>query len=363
MMRKSLFAMRGILVAFALAFAFNARAASQGGEVRKEITVEGRLARTVEAGGWLIVADYGKYLILNSRQFQSEPWFREGATVEATGEARQDAVTIYQEGMPFQARTMRVRGRAASVEGGRQSGSQPGGGQQGGSQPGDGQASGAGASGVRGVARVVVTGEANVRVQPDTAILSLAVVTQSASASEAQAENASRTDALMRAVKSAAGAGAEVKTSGYSVQPQYAYKEGTAPTIVAYVARNSVVVTTSELDRVGAIIDAASRAGANGVEAVALMLRHDEQARGQALSAATRQALAKARVVAETLGGRVLRVVEVQEGGGPRPLPVYERAAGEMRMTAQAGAQTPFEAGPLEIRAEVTLVAEVETKE
>ena len=111
-MRKSLFATRGILVAFALAFAFNARAASQGGEVRKEITVEGRLARTVEAGGWLIVADYGKYLILNSRQFQSEPWFREGATVEATGEARQDAVTIYQEGMPFQARTMRVRGRA-----------------------------------------------------------------------------------------------------------------------------------------------------------------------------------------------------------------------------------------------------------
>ena len=87
MMRKSLFAMRGIIVvASAPAFAFTARAASQGVEVKKEITVEGRLARTVEAGGWLIVGDYGKYLILNSRQFQSEPWFREGATVEATGE-------------------------------------------------------------------------------------------------------------------------------------------------------------------------------------------------------------------------------------------------------------------------------------
>src|ERR687886_263533 len=126
----------------------------------KEITIEGRLARTVEAGGWLIVADYGKYLILNSRQFQSEPWFREGAAVEATGEARQDAVTIYQEGMPFQARTMRARGRAASGAGA------AAGGGQGVSQQGGGQA--AGASGVRGVARVVVTGEANVRVQPDT---------------------------------------------------------------------------------------------------------------------------------------------------------------------------------------------------
>src|ERR671927_461751 len=109
-MRKSLLA--AYVAAFALALGPAARAAAQGGEVSKEITIEGRLARTVEAGGWLIVADYGKYLILNSRQFQSEPWFREGATVEATGEARQGAVTIYQEGVPFQARTMRARGRA-----------------------------------------------------------------------------------------------------------------------------------------------------------------------------------------------------------------------------------------------------------
>src|SRR5919202_5279088 len=133
MMRKSLFAAR--LAALALALAFAARgAAAQVKEGGKEITIEGRLARTVEAGGWLIVADYGKYRILNSRQFQSEPWFREGSAVEATGEARQDALTIYQEGMPFQARTMRARGRAATA-------------QTGGSQGGGTQAGGAGARG------------------------------------------------------------------------------------------------------------------------------------------------------------------------------------------------------------------------
>lgn len=352
MMRKSSFAAR-VVVAFALAFAFAARASAQVKESGKEITIEGRLARTVEAGGWLIVADYGKYLILNSRQFQSEPWFREGANVEATGEAKQDAVTIYQEGMPFQVRTMRARGRAASgtVAGGNQGGGQQGGGQQG----------GADMSGVRGLARVVVTGEATVRAQPDTAILSLAVVTQNASASEAQAENASRTDAVVRAVRSAAGAGAEVKTSGYSVQPQYAYKEGVPPTINAYVVRNSVTVTTGELDRAGAIIDAASRAGANSVDSLSFTLRRDEQARGQALSAATREALAKARVVAETLGGRVLRVVEVQEGGVP-PRPLLGNLGGVAR-AAQAATPTPVEAGPLEIYVQVTLVAEVETKE
>ena len=352
MMRKSLFAAR--LAAFALALAFAARgAAAQVKEGGQEITIEGRLARTVEAGGWLIVADYGKYLILNSRQFQSEPWFREGALVEATGEARQDAVTIYQEGMPFQARTMRARGRAAPAPA-----------QTGGNQGGGTQAGGASASAGRGTTRVVVTGDATVRAKPDTAILSLAVVTQNASASEAQAENASRTDAVVRAVKSAAGAGAEVKTSGYSVQPQYVYKEGTPPAITSYVVRNSVSVTTGELDRAGAIIDAASRAGANSVDSLVFTLRRDEQARGQALSAATREALSKARVVADTLGGRVVRVVEVQEGGAVRPVPLYAGgSAGRVAETAQASVPTPVEAGPLEIHAEVTLVVEVETRE
>src|SRR5256714_5269161 len=78
----------------------------------KEITIRGHLAQTVEAGGWLIVVDTGerttKYLLLNARRFQNKSWFRAGATVEVTGETRPDAVTIYQEGIPFEARTMRV---------------------------------------------------------------------------------------------------------------------------------------------------------------------------------------------------------------------------------------------------------------
>ena len=95
------------VAAFALAFIFAAQASAQSA---KELTVVGRLTPTVEGGGWLIVADYGKYLILNSRAYQREPWFREGATVEATGEVKQDVVTTQMEGVPFQARTMRARG-------------------------------------------------------------------------------------------------------------------------------------------------------------------------------------------------------------------------------------------------------------
>ncbi|HEX8148025.1 MAG TPA: SIMPL domain-containing protein [Pyrinomonadaceae bacterium] len=343
-MRRSLSVVRAASAALVLLFAAQAASAAQA---TKELTVVGRLAPTVEAGGWLVVADYGKYLLTNANEFRRQSWFREGTAVEATGRVRDDVMSIHMEGVPFQARTMRARG---------------GGSQSNASQNAGGQA--VAGTGGRSLVRVAVTGESSVEAQPDTAVLTLAVVTQNASASEAQAENASKTDAVVRAVRAAAGAGAEVRTSGYSLQPQYAYREGSPPSITSYIARNGVTVTTGELNRVGAVIDAASRAGANSVDGLSFTLRRDEQARQRALSEATREALSKARAVAATLGGSVVRVVEVQEAGAFRPpVPVYTAEFGRSAGTAQAATPTPVEPGSLEIRAQVQLVAEVEVRQ
>jgi hypothetical protein len=60
-----------------------------------EITVRGRLQRTVEAGGWVIVSGNQKYLILNAPRFQSEKWFAEANEVEAVGETKNDVMTSF----------------------------------------------------------------------------------------------------------------------------------------------------------------------------------------------------------------------------------------------------------------------------
>jgi len=197
-----------------------------------------------------------------------------------------------------------------------------------------------------------------VQAQPDTAIVTIAVVTQAKQALEAQQQNAAKTEAVARALKAATSTGAEIKTSGYSLQPQRIYREGQPPTITGYEARNSVTVTTSELNRVGSIIDAAALAGANDVSGIAFTLRQDRQARDRALSEATREAMSKAQVIAQALGGRVLRIVEVQEEGFQRPQPVYQT---EAFMAKRATVATPIEVGSLDITSRVQLVAEVET--
>lgn len=209
----------------------------------------------------------------------------------------------------------------------------------------------------RRVTRVMVTGDSTVQAQPDTAVLTIAVVTQARQALAAQQQNATKSDALIRALKSAAGSGAEVKTGGYSLQPQRIYKEGQPPTITGYEARNSVTVTISDLTKVGTVIDAAAQAGANDVGGISFMLRQDRPARDKALGEATREAMSKAQVIAQALGGRVLRVVEVQEEGFQRPQPIYQ--AQEFSM-ARAQVSTPIEVGSLDIRSRVQMIAEIE---
>lgn len=206
--------------------------------------------------------------------------------------------------------------------------------------------------------RIIVSGDAIVQAQPDTAILTISVVTQARRALDAQQENATKTEAMVRALKTAAGTGAEVKTSGYSVQPMRVYRENQPPTITGYEARNTVTVTMSELAKVGNVIDAASQAGANDIAGIAFTLRQDRPARDRALQEATREAMNKAQTIAQALGGRVVSIAEVQEEGFLRPpQPVYQA---EGLMARRDMVSTPIEIGSLDVTSRVQLVAIVE---
>jgi uncharacterized protein YggE len=117
-------------------------------------------------------------------------------------------------------------------------------------------------------------------------------------------------------------------------------------------------VTIGDLTKVGPIIDAAAQSGANDIGGVAFTLRKDRPARDEALGQATREAMSKAQVIAQALGGKVVRILEVQEEGTVRPRPMYE-AEMARGMIAQK-VSTPIEIGSLEITGRVQLVVEVE---
>lgn len=299
-----------------------------------QMTLRGRLQKTVEAGGWLVVDGGKKYLIINPQTFRDESWFKEGTEVEAVGETKSDVMTISMEGSPFEVRSLRPLGQGGAAQNQVVAGD------------------------VKRSTRVMVSGDSIVQAQPDTAILTISVVTQAKRAIDAQQQNAAQSDAVVRTLKSAAGSGAEVKTTGYSLQPQRVYRENQPPTITGYEARNTVVVTIGDLTKVGDVIDAAALSGANDVGGIAFTLRKDRPARDEALALATREAISKAQVIAQALGGRVVRILEIQEEGTARPRPMFEAEMG--RAMAQKAISTPIEVGSLEITARVQVIAEIE---
>jgi len=155
----------------------------------KEITVRGKLQKTVEAGGWLIVKDETKYLILNPKNFDSNDWFKVGTNVEATGEVK-EVMTTFMEGTPFEVKTMKPIEQAHGQD-----------------------VATPGRNDNRRVTRVMIVGDSIVQAQPDTAIVTIGVVTQNRSAITAQQENAAKSDEVVRVLKTVAGAGADRKST------------------------------------------------------------------------------------------------------------------------------------------------------
>jgi uncharacterized protein len=210
--------------------------------------------------------------------------------------------------------------------------------------------------------KVTVAGEATAKVEPDTAIVTISVVTQSPQALTAQQQNAEKSEAVSNAVKATAGSSAELKTSDYTLQPQYDNRDNRLPKIIGYDARNSIIVTMTDLKNVGGVIDAASRAGANSIDGISFVLKQTSPARGQALADATQQAMNKANSIANALGGHVLRVVEENEGSTINPEGFNQMIYGgngneDMTVTKR----TPIASGQLSIKSNVQLVVEIQS--
>lgn len=203
-----------------------------------------------------------------------------------------------------------------------------------------------------------VTDEATVTVKPDQAEINIGVVTQAPTAQAAAAQNAQKQDGVISELRRMLGAGAEIKTISYSLNPNYRYpKDGGQPVIAGYNASNTVQVKTTSLSQVGNVIDLATGSGANNIQALRFTLKDETVARTQALQEASIKARAKAQAIASALGLKFQRILHVEEGGSTiRPLMEMNAAFAGMRSQQ---APTPVESGSIDVRATITLIVEV----
>jgi uncharacterized protein YggE len=212
---------------------------------------------------------------------------------------------------------------------------------------------------------LVVNGESQIRIAPDQATVRLGVVRQTESADAAQQQANMVAQEVLAAIGRVGVKPQQIRTSRLTLSPVYAQRRDTfqPPRIVAYSASNVVTVTLDDLTKVGPVVDAGLKAGANELQGVQFEIKNDLEARQQALKQAASEAKIKAQTMAEAMDIRLGAVLEIVEGGASIvPQPFYGGGAEFARMAVADGPPTPVSPGDLEIRASVTVRYRIESK-
>lgn len=201
---------------------------------------------------------------------------------------------------------------------------------------------------------VTVSGEGVITIKPDIAYVQLGVNTKDSDANVAQNQNKDLMAAVIAALMAQGITDDDLTTVQYNIYQSYDYTkpslDGQNPPLI-YEVHNIVKITIKDINAVGSIIDAASKAGANVVNSVAFDSTKKAEVYLDALKLAMKSAEGKATALMSTFGKKPAEPFKVYESSYA-PAPLY--AQYDM-VKAEAAAQTPIQSGELEIRANVSV--------
>jgi len=205
---------------------------------------------------------------------------------------------------------------------------------------------------VEPIPQIAVTGRGEIKVSPDRATIQVSVQTRAATAAAAGAENATKQQSVLTALRKLGLSNDQLSTINYNVYPEQRYEQGKEPVIVGYNVTNTILVDVRKLDQVGPVIDAALANGANMITSLQFYASNTEVARRTAIASAIDKARADAEAAARAAHGSLGTLLEVSIGSyspqPPRPVMMMRAAA--------AQADTPINPG------EETLSVEVSTR-
>ncbi len=194
-----------------------------------------------------------------------------------------------------------------------------------------------------------------VMVNADRATISLDVRETAVDVQTAQTAVNEKMNAVIEAMREAGVAEGDLATNGIGIYANYDYSMGEE--LTGYTAYNSVVVTVADVDNVGAYIDAAFAAGANGLDYVQFFAVDTAEAADQALALAVEDARHKAGVLADAAGVKLGELREIRNALTDSYIPDNGFAT---KAEADAGAGTPVLASRQQVSASVTLVFDID---
>jgi uncharacterized protein YggE len=200
---------------------------------------------------------------------------------------------------------------------------------------------------------ITVSGSGKAYLTPDVAYINIGVHSEGASASGTVTDNSTQTSKVVDTLKKFGIAEKDIRTINFSIYPQPQYDQEGKPTgEIKYSVDNTVYVTMRDLTKVGDLLDAVVKAGANTINGI----QFDVVDTSAAMSAARKAAIANAQAIAEEMAaaaGVTLGPIQtINLYGGSAPIVVQARAM-------DTASSVPIQPGQMEITVEVNIVYEI----
>lgn len=210
------------------------------------------------------------------------------------------------------------------------------------------------------VPSITTTGSASAEVAPNIATITLGVVTERPTASEAASENARAAQAIVSEIKAQGVDAKDVRTLAVTLSPVYdetldVNGRPAKRRLRGYSARNDLSIRVRQIANAGALARQLIDKGANSFGGIAFDYEPREEKYDALRTAAVRDALRKATSYVDGLGLKLGRVLEIS---APSPH-AFAPAAMARSAPGDAAMAIPIEPGVETLRTDVQVIWEL----
>ena len=205
---------------------------------------------------------------------------------------------------------------------------------------------------------VTIQGEGKATATPDVVYVTVGVETTAKTAYDALAANNESMSKLFTTLEKFGIKKEHIQTSDLSVQPQYDYNkkyEG-GYKLIGYVVGNTAKVCSYDLAKVGELLDAVVRDGANRVQGIRFSKKDTQKVMDEARTIAMKDAMRRAQLFADVGGFKLGAILTVSESGRYIQPRTYAMAAAARAESAPA---VPVSGGELSFAVTVNVVYDI----
>jgi uncharacterized protein len=201
---------------------------------------------------------------------------------------------------------------------------------------------------------ITVSGTGEITLSPDIAYIDIGVQSQDANATDAMSDNNTKAQAIVDAIKEAGVAEKDIQTTNFSITPQEQYDTDGKMTGIIYVVDNTVYVTVRDLTKLGNLLDASVRAGANNINSISFDLADKTDALSQARQAAVKNARQQADELVAATGVTLGDVQTITYYDNTSPVTIQYS-----RVDKVSSNSVPIQTGSLQISTTVTIIYQI----